>query len=179
MAASDSTKQAIVSGIKELVSKKNFDKVSVTEISNICNINRNTFYYHFTDKYDVIDWIFQTEINPVISPYISDNKWAECIIALCKHFENEKAFYTSALYNRCPGSLYQILVDHFKNAFMISFEAHYKRLGITGSDKEIVARFYSHGTIDMICDWVSSGMRVDAADSTRILNVAIKAGLFN
>lgn len=179
MAASDSTKNAIVSGIKELVSKKTLDKVSVIEIANTCGINRNTFYYHFEDKYDVINWIFYNELEPVISPYISEDNWSECVIALCKRFENEKSFYTNALYDRCPGSLYQILVDHFKKAFMLSFESHYKCLGINGNDKELVARFYSHGTIDMLCDWVSSGMRVDAVDSTRVLNIAIKAGLFN
>ena len=150
MAASSSTKLAIVTGLKELVSQKPFEKVSVTEIANACEINRNTFYYHFVDKYDVIRWIFDTEIEPILSPYMSRNDWSECIILLCQHLQNEKKFYTNALFDRCPGSLYQILVDYYKHSFMLAFEDHYNRLGITGNDKEIVARFYSHGTIDMI-----------------------------
>ena len=179
LAASDTTKLAIVSGLKELACKKSFEKVSVIEISNICGINRNTFYYHFDDKYAVISWIFKTEIKPVLNPYMEVKNWSECIISLCNHLKSEKHFYTNVLYDRTPGSLYQILVDYFKKAFMDAFADHYKRLNITGDDREIVARFYSHGTIDMICDWVMSGMRADAVVSTNILNLAIKAGLFN
>ncbi len=178
MSAADSTKQAIVSGTKELVSTKPYEKVSVIEISRICGINRNTFYYHFMDKYAVIEWIFQNEIEPIIEKYMVKDCWADSIILLCRHMKSEKKFYTNALTDRSRCSLYQILVDYYKKALMRSFQEDYARLGIVGDAQEIVARFFSHGTIDMICDWVASGMKKDADMSTQILDIAIKASLF-
>ncbi len=178
MSAADSTKQAIVSGTKELVSTKPYEKVSVIEIARICGINRNTFYYHFADKYAVIEWIFQNEIEPIIEKYMVKDSWADSIILLCRHMKSEKKFYTNALTDRSRCSLYQILVDYYKEALMCSFQDDYVRLGIIGDAQEIVARFFSHGTIDMICDWVASGMKKDAEISTQILDVAIKASLF-
>lgn len=178
MSAADSTKQAIVSGTKELVSTKSYEKVSVIEISRICGINRNTFYYHFTDKYAVIEWIFHNEIEPVIEKYMAKDYWADSVVHLCRHMKSEKKFYTNALTDRGQCSLYQILVDYYKKALMKSFQEDYERLGILGDAQEIVARFFSHGTIDMICDWVAGGMRKDADVSTQILDTAIRASLF-
>ena len=49
------TKRAIAAGIKELTKKKSFDKITVSDISEICGLNRQTFYYHFQDKYELVE----------------------------------------------------------------------------------------------------------------------------
>lgn len=49
------TKKAIASGIKELTQKKSFNKISIRDITDQCGLNRQTFYYHFQDKYELIN----------------------------------------------------------------------------------------------------------------------------
>ena len=44
------TKKALALGLKELLKKKSFDNVIVSDITDICGLNRQTFYYHFHDK---------------------------------------------------------------------------------------------------------------------------------
>ena len=41
-----------------------FEQISVGLIARHCHISRNTFYYHFKDKYDIISWIFYREVAP-------------------------------------------------------------------------------------------------------------------
>ena len=55
------TKQAIMNCLLELLSTKQLDKITVKDICEICEINRNTFYYYFQDIYDVLDAVFQNE----------------------------------------------------------------------------------------------------------------------
>ncbi len=179
MSAADTTKQAIVDATKKIVSKSSFGKVSVIEITRLCDISRNTFYYHFEDKYDIIQWIFTTEIEPRIAPYMGKDHWAESIITLCNIMKEEKSFYTKILQDTGPGSLYRILVEYYKQALMKFFDPICDQLKIYGEDREIVARFFSHGTIDMICDWVYSGMERDANICTHVLNIALTAGMFH
>ncbi len=37
------------------------NKITVKEIVNRCGVNRQTFYYHFRDIYDLLDWMFINE----------------------------------------------------------------------------------------------------------------------
>ena len=66
MSNSDFTKFMIARGLKQLLEMKSFTDITVGDIARHCKISRNTFYYHFRDKYDVINWIFYTEITPLI-----------------------------------------------------------------------------------------------------------------
>ena len=56
------TKRAIVDALKELTQTKTFDKISVKDISLQCGINRQTFYYHFEDKFILLKWIYEHDI---------------------------------------------------------------------------------------------------------------------
>ena len=79
MAKHEKTKQAIAAGFKSLMNEKAFDKITVSDITSRCGLNRQTFYYHFQDKYDLFTWILQKEA--LISPKISLNiyNWSEAI----------------------------------------------------------------------------------------------------
>ena len=65
MANSELTKRVLADGIKKVMETKAFDKITVTDITDSCGVSRNTFYYHFQDKYELVNWIFYTEIIPM------------------------------------------------------------------------------------------------------------------
>ena len=52
------TKTALASSMKRLMKEKPFSKISVIDICDGCGMNRKSFYYHFKDKYDLVNWIF-------------------------------------------------------------------------------------------------------------------------
>lgn len=56
MANSNITKKALAQSLKELGSTKILDKITVADITNHCGVNRQTFYYHFNDKYELLNW---------------------------------------------------------------------------------------------------------------------------
>ena len=62
MADSNITKRALAAALRELMEQMPFDKIQVGQICEICNMNRKSFYYHFKDKYDLINWIFALKI---------------------------------------------------------------------------------------------------------------------
>ena len=56
------TKEIIARTFTELLDEKPMSKITVKDIVERCGVNRNTFYYHFRDKYDIMHWIFEQEI---------------------------------------------------------------------------------------------------------------------
>lgn len=57
--------KAIMDCFLNMLKRKNIDRVTVTDICEECGINRNTFYYYFSDIYDVLDSVLieETEKN--------------------------------------------------------------------------------------------------------------------
>jgi len=71
------TKKALAKSLKELMNSIPLNKISVKEIVNNCGLNRQTFYYHFQDIYNLLEWIYETEAVESISQYRSYNTWTD------------------------------------------------------------------------------------------------------
>lgn len=54
MSTAEFTKYMVAQGFRQLLRERDFEDISVGDIARHCHISRNTFYYHFKDKYDVI-----------------------------------------------------------------------------------------------------------------------------
>lgn len=95
MADSGITKQALASSLKTLMKETSFDKITVSMICHGCNMNRKSFYYHFKDKYDLVNWIFDSEFINTLDPDISDQRW-EVLKLLLAYFDENYNFYSKA-----------------------------------------------------------------------------------
>ena len=178
MSASEITRQAIITSTKALACSKPFQKVSVTEIVQRCGINRNTFYYYFTDKYDVITSIFNQELLPILETEKSSRSLAENVTALCARMHREQGLYESLLADTGSRCFQTLLVDYYKG-FLIGLAAdRFEAFRVAGRDQEIAARFYAHGTVGMICDWAARDMRMDSAFATEIIQLSAREKFF-
>lgn len=63
---SQSTKQALADSLKQLLTKKPFSKITVTELVEYCGVNRKTFYYHFEDIYALLRWMLEQDMISVL-----------------------------------------------------------------------------------------------------------------
>ena len=66
------TKKAIMYEFMSILEVKSLDKITVKDICERCEINRNTFYYYFEDIYDVLNTVFEMEKETVLEE-IKDN----------------------------------------------------------------------------------------------------------
>ncbi len=109
LAVSKTTKRALANALKAVMTEKPFEKISVSDICNRCNRNRKSFYYHFKDKYDLVNWIFDTEFLEVASKKNYVAVW-ELISDICIYFYENRDFYRKALQINGQNSF----LDHFR-----------------------------------------------------------------
>lgn len=55
------TQQAIMYSMLKLLQEKPIDKITVKDICELCEINRNTFYYYYSDIYQVLEELLRSE----------------------------------------------------------------------------------------------------------------------
>lgn len=116
MADSNITKRALATSLKELMEEQPFDKINVAQICERCDMNRKSFYYHFKDKYDLVNWIFDTEFIALLKDENLEvvhanykERWA-FIEKICQYFYHNHGFYRKALQIKGQNSF----SDHFR-----------------------------------------------------------------
>lgn len=82
---SSNTKEKIAQALKILIARKSFHKITINDISGECGMTRENFYYHFRDKYDIVNWIILKEIIDPLSEIEDFESWLkELIFAIDK-----------------------------------------------------------------------------------------------
>ena len=69
------TKKALVDSFGKILAKKPFSKITVSDITNECGVSRMTFYYHFKDIYDLLEWTFETQLEKAIQGNYTYDTW--------------------------------------------------------------------------------------------------------
>ena len=144
--AAERTKRWIAHAMKKLLEKKPLDKVHVTEICQLAEVERPTFYYYFKDKYDLMAWIFfQSAYNTDI---ISVDSAAESMDKM----RDEYVFYKRAYEDNSQNAMWTYMHEYFVNRYTsLAQELSKEPL----SDQIIYSiRFYCYGAVGMTREWL-------------------------
>ena len=158
MADSNLTKQAMATALKELMETEDFEKISVSDICERCHMNRKSFYYHFKDKYDLANWIFDTDfihlsqqhsLDIMNMSYSYEERW-NGLLVVCKYFYENRNFYRKIL--RVEGQ--NSFSSYFRD-FMYPIMEH-RILALVGSAEvpQMVLDFVVDGLMCVIERWL-------------------------
>ena len=141
------TKLWIADKMKNLMKQKPIDKIRITEICKVAEIERTTFYYHFKDKYDLVAWIFfqdaeGTNIIDVRDAAAGLNKMKQDIL-----------FYKRAYEDTSQNALWQYMLEYFVTAYS---ELARKMTTSNTLNTELLfsIRLYCYGSVGMTKEWV-------------------------
>jgi len=149
------TKELLAESFLELAQKTSIDKITITEITNNCQMSQPTFYNHFQDKYDLIAWVYTKNVNRIMENIgQEDYKWENTLMDGAKYFEDNKVFILNALKHTSG-----------QDSFMRNMTAINEKLLITEIRKklkqkkmpillEYYIKFYCHGTVQFLFDWL-------------------------
>lgn len=154
------TKDALANALKALLCQMPLSKISVKNITNYCNISRNTFYYHFKDKYELINWIFYSDMLENVNSFNDPGKLTESFVKVCKCLYANRKFYLACFQYVGQNSLYDYLYDFYYELWKINIDLHYTEFGLklTEGELHIMAQMKSHALVGIISDWVKDGM---------------------
>ncbi len=153
MADSNITKRALAAALRELMTELPFEKINVSHICERCQMNRKSFYYHFKDKYDLVNWIFDTEFIALIQSAHPDHTYQEhwsFIQRACEYFYQNHDFYRKALQVQGQNSFR----DHFREYIRPLMTDRLEHL--LGSDQidEFAINFFADGVICAMERWL-------------------------
>jgi len=167
LSESSITKKAIANGLKKLLKIKPFEKITISDITNQCGLNRQTFYYHFQDKYDLVNWIYYQEAIMVITQDLSIENWDIKVLDLLTTMKEDALFYQTTLKDIYSDEFKNYLFSVSKGIFLEFIEHFIANSEMKDEKKTFIAEFISYGIVGMINDWVQKGMKQSPEEITQ------------
>jgi len=149
LADSAITKKALAMALKELMKEQSFASISVKNISERCNMNRKSFYYHFKDKYDLVNWIFDTEFILTVRNGEELSGW-EIVTKLAEYLYQNHEFYRAAMRIKGQNSFR----DHFQEVVATMIEHEMERLFAESEINEFQLLFLTDGFTCAFSRWI-------------------------
>ncbi len=153
MADSNITKQALAVSLRELMEEIPFDKINVSQICERCGMSRKSFYYHFKDKYDLVNWIFDTEFISLASASPSSASFQErwdFIEKACRYFYENRGFYRKALQIKGQNSF----SDHYTEYLGPILKSHLSHLLGDEQVDEFAVNFFADAMLCSMKRWL-------------------------
>ncbi|MEE8721730.1 MAG: TetR/AcrR family transcriptional regulator [Eggerthellaceae bacterium] len=105
------TEQAITEALITLLNDRPLDKITVSDIASECGINRNTFYYHYHDVYELVEDLFKTETERVIGNLSDDDSIVEAFTRAISFVLENKQAITHVYQSVSSDNVNQFLID--------------------------------------------------------------------
>ncbi len=158
MAESLITKKAIADSLKSLTKEKSFDKISVKDISEKCGINRQTFYYHFVDKFALLEWIYQTELLEATLQDVSFENWREKFIDTLDAMRADKRFYINTI-NHTEDYIQRYMIEQAGSLFIRAIDELDESSKVRDEQRRFISRFFAYGVCGIVIEWAVGGMQ--------------------
>lgn len=171
MADSATTKRALAAAMKQLMSSRPFEKINVSDICEICGMNRKSFYYHFQDKYDLVNWIFQTEYIQTLSREPIRSYW-DVIERLCNYLYDNRRFYYNAFSVKGQNSF----TDYFRETMEPVIAATTANPYESSKEADFAVAFYTDALMASMIRWLSQRDCMPAAEYCRLLRSCLRTG---
>ena len=84
------TKLAFADALRECMKNKPLSKITVSELINICDVNRKTFYYHFSDIYDLLKWMLEQEAFDVVKQFDLTSDYKDAVLFVIQYVHENK-----------------------------------------------------------------------------------------
>lgn len=161
LACSKETERNIADALKDLMQSKAFEKISVSDITDYCGIHRQTFYYHFTDKYELLDFVVHNElIEPLLLDFTLDNMYDKFTLMFNVMKSNQQFYHSAFKIN--AGELFNFVSKLASERFIDLFSELEKSNNIPARNEDahkMLAEFFGFGISGVVLEWAQNGMK--------------------
>ena len=131
---------------------------TINDITEECGVSRMTFYYHFKDIYDLVEWSFIEDAARALEGKKSYDTWQEGFLNIFHAVLENKPFitnvYRSVSREQVELYLYKLVHDLIYNVV----EEKAQGLHVPEEDKAFIADFYKYAFVGIMLDWIKNGM---------------------
>ena len=171
---SQTTKRALEASLKRLLLQKPLNKITINDITEDCGVNRMTFYYHFKDIYDLVDWILAEDAAKALENRRNFENWTDAFLDILRQLQENKALVMNVYRSVSREQVEQYLYKQLDPMLRDFIERKAAEISVQDADKQFIVDFYKYALVGMVLEWIRKDMKEDPVRMTNRLNVLLR-----
>ena len=151
-------KRVLASTLKEMIEMKSLSKITINDLTQACDVSRQTFYNNFKDIYDLVEWIYLKEVvTPIERGKIYD-KWQDALTSIFQYISENHVFVLNTYRSFGKGFLEKVLRQEIE--LFLSNQV-FKKIEVTKEEAKQVEfsySFYTYALVGVGLDWIEKQM---------------------
>lgn len=155
------TKDIIIDAFWQLLAEKPYNKITVKDIVDRCQINRNTFYYHFHDIPELLEDTVKRDTDEIIQSYSKFGSPMDCLTPLVQQSMKRK----KAVLHIYRSEQREVFLNQLETITLFAVTQYIEcvtaDLSLPSDDKALFIRFFKCTLLGICLDWLDHGMNYD------------------
>lgn len=153
------TKRALEASLKKLLLQKSLEKITINDITEDCGISRMTFYYHFKDIYDLIEWACEEDASKAIEGNKTYDTWQLGFLQIFEVVLDNKPFIMNVFHSVGREQVERYLYKLTYNLLIAVVDEKSAGMNIRDDDKAFIADFYKYAFVGLMLEWIRKDMK--------------------
>lgn len=171
------TKHALEESLKKLLQKKPLEKVTIADITEDCGISRMTFYYHFKDIFDLVEWTCAEEASKALGGKKTYETWQQGFLQIFQAVLDNKSFIMNVYHSVSREQIEVYLYKCTYNLLIGVVEEEARGMNVREDDKQFIANFYKFAFVGLVLDWIRHDMKENPQIIIDKLDILIKGDI--
>lgn len=152
----NASKYAMVESLKKLMRKKELSKITIREITDDSGYNRQTFYYHFSDIYDMVRWMYKDAEQKLLAKHNDASTWQEGMLDLFKYIQENKQICVCTLNSMGHTYLKELFYTDIYHVIEKVADAYIEKVaGVSQKYKKFIIHYYTISLGALLVSWIS------------------------
>ena len=175
----NATKYALEASLKKFLLKKPVDKITISDLTNDCGISRMSFYYHFKDIYDLVEWACFEDASNALQGKKTYDTWQEGLMQIFEAVMENKPFILNVYHALSRDQIENYLFHLTYELIEGVVEEKSAGMNVTEEQKQFVADFYKYSFVGLMLDWIKKGMKEDYQELVHHICTAMSGNITN
>ncbi len=155
------TKLALEQSLKRFLLKKPLDKITIKDLTDDIGISRMSFYYHFKDIYDLVEWSCIYDATNALKGNKTYDTWQEGLTSIFEAVLQNKPFILNVYHTTTQDSIERFLFTTVHDLILGVVREKAQGTDITEEQIQFIADFYKYSFVGIMLDWIHKGMCED------------------
>lgn len=147
-------KSVIADTFSEMLEKEDIDKITVTRLIAQCHISRQTFYYHFKDIMDVLEWTFRRATQELVEQSLNAEDRLKALTAYITFVRQNRTKLKKLTYSRRWVQIEGMLVEAVTVYLAELARNRVPGIELSVDDLEVMLTFYACGMVGVLLQYV-------------------------
>ena len=148
------TKYALENSLKKLLLQKPLNKITINDITEDCGINRMTFYYHFKDIYDLVEWVCMEDAKKALADNKTYETWQQGFVRIFDAVRENKPFIMN-VYRCVSREQVEKYLTPLTDDLLMGV------INELSAGMVVRAQVYSYAFVGLMLDWIKDEMKQD------------------